>query len=74
MENNTPDIPVYDPNAIRPYIVISPKACQRVEVNATSSYAAQQEGARLLKVKPNKAYLCSVFLADVVHNPSTLGS
>jgi hypothetical protein len=69
MENNTP---AYDPNALRPYIVLGPKAGQRVELHAKSSYDAQEQGAKLLKVK--KSWQVSVYLADVVHNHSILGS
>ena len=72
MENNTTDIPAYDPNTLRPYIVLGPKEGQRVELHAKSSYAAQEAGAKLLKVK--KSWQVSVYLADVTHNPSILGS
>jgi hypothetical protein len=38
------------------------------QVYASSSYAAQQEVARLLKVPPKKQYMITVMLADVTHS------
>lgn len=55
------------------YIVFGPGGKQ-VEVYAASSYAAQQEGARLLGVPAKKAWKCSPVLCEkdgvpVVHKP-----
>lgn len=37
---------------------------RKIEVYAETSYRAQQEAARILKVKPNKAYEVTVMLAE----------
>ena len=38
------------------------------QVYASSSYAAQQEVARVMKVPPKKQYMITVMLADVTHS------
>ena len=58
---------------MREYIAVHAKR-GTVEVEAESSYKAQLKACELLKVKPNKSYEVSVYLADVVHNPSILGA
>jgi hypothetical protein len=58
-----------DTPATRPYIAVHISK-GRVEVYATSSHAAQVQAAAMLKVKPNKAYEVSVYLADVTHSTS----
>lgn len=55
---------------MRPYIAFHKD--KKVEVTAASSYAAQQQAAALFKVKPQKAYEVSVYLADVEHSPNAL--
>jgi hypothetical protein len=37
---------------------------QTVEIRAKSSFAAQQEAAKILRVKENKRYLISVVLCE----------
>lgn len=53
---------------MRPYIAMYKG--KKIEVTAASSYAAQQQAAALFKAK--KTYEVTVYLADVVHNPSAL--
>lgn len=48
---------------------------KRIEVRAETSYAAQQEAARVLRVPAKKQYQISVWLAEkdgqpVVHSPT----
>lgn len=37
---------------------------QTVEIRAKSSFTAQQEAAKILRVKPSKEYLISVILCE----------
>ena len=55
---------------MRPYIAFYQN--RKIEVFAVSSYAAQQEAAKLLKVSDKKRYLITVKLADISHSTSTL--
>lgn len=45
---------------------------KKIEVQATSSYAAQQEAAKQLKVPERKRYQITVMLADVIHSTASL--
>lgn len=58
-------------NDQRPYIAFYKD--KKVEVYATSSYAAQVAAAKLLKVSEKNRYQVSVMLADVVHSTSDIG-
>ena len=53
---------------MRPYVAMYKG--KTIHVVAPSSYAAQQEAAAIFKAK--KAHDVTVYLADVVHNPSVL--
>jgi len=55
----------------RPYVCFYKE--KRVEVYATSSYSAQVEAAKRLKVSEKNRYQVSVMLADVVHSTSDIG-
>lgn len=37
---------------------------KKIEVRAETSYAAQKEAARILRVKPNKEYMITVVLCE----------
>lgn len=50
---------------IRPYIAFY--GSKKIEVYAASSYAAQQEAAKQLKVPEKKRYQITVKLADITH-------
>lgn len=58
---------------MKQYIAVHSKK-GKVTVEAESSYSAQCKAADKMGVKPNKRHEVSVFLADVVHNPSVLGA
>lgn len=55
---------------MRPYIAFYQG--RKIEVLASSSYAAQQEAAKILKVSDKKRYLIVVKLADVIHSTASL--
>lgn len=57
-------------NEERPYLAFYND--KKVEVTATSSYAAQCKVAKILKVSEKKRYLITVKLADVVHSTASL--
>lgn len=54
----------------RPYIAFYNN--KKIEVHATSSYIAQQEAAKQLKVPEKKRYQVKVMLADIVHSTTDL--
>ena len=49
----------------RPYIAFY--GSKKIEIHATSSYAAQQEAAKQLKVPEKKRHQITVKLADITH-------
>jgi hypothetical protein len=55
---------------MRPYIAFYKN--KTIEIQASSSYSAQVEAARILKVSEKNRYLITVKLLDIVHSTSDL--